>query len=173
MRPNVSPPTIVECGAADGAALEQMSSSTSSCSSECVQFTCAKDSAKPTDQCLSIFLLYFRYDSDEDRHATYLFNFQARRACQIHAQQQRKLLQHYRSVYTCIWKPQSAWCMSASCVVSAASLRQRTLHLHVPASVSTLLSYLVAHRACLLTLLMGADIFLMHVTGSNKKHSTC
>ncbi|DBB05306.1 hypothetical protein WJX82_004173 [Trebouxia sp. C0006] len=36
------------------------------------------------------------YDSDEDRHAAYLFSLQARRACQSHAQQQRKLLQRYR-----------------------------------------------------------------------------
>lgn len=36
------------------------------------------------------------YDSDEDRHATYLLSFQARRACQSRAQQQRRLLQHYR-----------------------------------------------------------------------------
>ncbi|KAL0017927.1 hypothetical protein WJX77_004619 [Trebouxia sp. C0004] len=36
------------------------------------------------------------YDSDEDRHATYLLSMQARKACQSHAHQQRRLLQHYR-----------------------------------------------------------------------------
>ncbi len=89
----------VECGAANRAASERMSSTTSTCNSECVQCTCAKDSALPTDQCLSICLLHCRYDSDEDRHAAYLFSLQARKACQSHARQQRKLLQRYRSVY--------------------------------------------------------------------------
>lgn len=88
----------VECGAADRAASERMSA-TSICKSECVQCTCAKGSALPTDQCSSIFLLPCRYDSDEDRHAAYLSRLQARKACQSHVQQQRKLLQRYRSVY--------------------------------------------------------------------------
>ena len=151
---------------------ERMSSTTSTCSSECVQSTCAKDSALSIDQCWSICLLHCRYDSDGDRHAAYLFNLQARKACQSHAQQQRKLLQRYRSVYVYL----EATVSFGACLHHTwphLSHYTNALHLHVPTSGSTLPSYFVAHRACLLTLLMSADQFVMHVTGSNKKHTAC
>ena len=141
-RSNVSSPTTVDCGAADRAASERMSSTTSTCNSECVQCTCAKDSALSIDQCWSMSIaLQIR----QRRGSACCPSFQLAstqslsKSCSAATQAVAAL----QVCLSCIWKPRSA--LTHVCIIRGLVCLTSALHLHVPTSGSTLPSYLLLH----------------------------